>query len=240
MSVHLLTYPDTTSKEYYKARYHYLLQIIFGETVAIDYCRQMSTFAPSLEASTFLLQQQTEEELHLDMLVEYVGHNPRPQVLISSSLKKLDEIMKDAIDRRDYVDSVFIQHFIVEGLNISLLRELEHHSDAILSELSSKILQDEMGHMEFGVSELKRILSENPDPVLIHKLIWLQRKTLFYSTGLALTLAREAKDLGIPMDEFVKKVVSEHMDRITEAGFPLPLIDKVCFKLVIVFLGLVR
>ena len=238
-NIHTLTFPDTESEAYYKARYHYLLQILFGETIAIDYCRTMATFAPNKESSAFLLQQQKEEELHLDMLTEYVGMHPRPHALISPSLRKLDDIMKDAIARRDYIDCVFIQNFIVEGLNISLLRELEHHADGVLSELSTKILRDEMGHMKFGISELKRILSENSSPLLLRKLIKLQRKTLFYSIGLATTLAREAKDLGIPMNEFVRKAVSEHHERILLSGLSLPFIDKVFFKSAVILFKLI-
>lgn len=239
MSLHALTFPNIDSKEYTKARYHYLLQIIFGETIAIDYCRTMASFTNNEEASTFLLQQQKEEELHLDMLTEYVGMHPRPAVLISPYLKRLDDVMRDAIDKKDYVACVFIQNFIVEGLNISLLKELEHHSDVVLSELSTKILKDEMRHMEFGVTEIKRILQENNSPVLLKKLIWLQRKTLFYSTGLAMTLAREAKDLGIPMDEFAKTALDDHFDRISRAGLPLPYIDTLLFKTAILFLKVI-
>jgi 1,2-phenylacetyl-CoA epoxidase catalytic subunit len=228
--MHPLTTPDTDSEKYYRARYHYLLQIIFGETIAIDYCKTMATFAPNKEASDYLLQQQKEEELHLDMLTEYVGVHPRPHVLISPALKKLDDIMSQAITKRDYIECIFIQNFIVEGLNISLLREFEHHTDGNLSELSTKILRDEIGHMEFGITEMKRILQEDRSKKLRKKLISLQRKTLFYATGLALTLAREAKYLGIPMHEFAEKAVNEHFDRIKEAGLPLPLLDKILFN----------
>lgn len=236
MSHHDLTFPNTESLEYSKARYHYLLQIIFGETIAIDYCKTMATFAPNQDASDYLLKQQKEEEKHLEMLTDYVGTHSRPEVLISPYLKKLDSIMSDAIRRRDYIDCVFIQNFIVEGLNISLLRELEYHTDTNLSELSSKILKDEIGHMVFGVEEIKRILSENSDTELVKKLIKLQRKVLFYSTGLAMTLAREAKDLGIPMDEFTTKVLSEHMARIKIVKFPISFFDKVIFNCMIFFL----
>lgn len=238
MDTYKLTFPETESQAYLKARYHYLLQIIFGETISIDYCRTMATFAPNKEASIFLLRQQEEEDLHLEMLTEYVGNHPRPQVLISPSLKKLDAIMSDAIQRRDYIDCVFIQNFIVEGLNIGLLKELEHHTDGTLSELSTKILKDEMGHMEFGIQEIQRILSENSDPLLIKRLIKLQRKTLFYATGLAAGLAREAKDLGIPMDEFAERILAEHLERISKVRLPLPFMDKILFNGMILFLKL--
>ena len=236
MSFHALTFPDTESEKYHKTKYHYLLQIIFGETISIDYCRIMATFAPNKKASIFLLQQQAEEEDHLEMLTDYVEKHPRPQVPVSSYLKKIDEIMSDAIKRRDYTDCVLIQNFIVEGLNISLLKELEHHTDGVLSELSTKILRDEITHMEFGVQEMKRIFSENASPFLIKKCIRLQRRILFYSTGLAMTLAREAKYLGIPMNEFASNVLSDHYTRISRANFPLPFIDRILFSGMILFL----
>lgn len=239
MHPHQLTIPDTDSLEYARARYHYLLQIEFGETVAIDYCKTIADFAPSDESRKFLYQQQIEEERHLEMMTEYIGAHARPKVKISPYLKKMDEIMSDAINKKDYVECIFIQNFIVEGLNISLLRELEHHTDGVLSELVGKILKDEMGHMQFGVDEIKKILDKNKSKKLVKKLIWLQRKTLFYATGLAMQLGREADNLGIPMGEFAKTVVSDHFDRIRQAKFPLPWIDKIAFKLVVVFLKMI-
>lgn len=199
----------------------------------------MASFAPNNKAQAFLLQQQKEEDLHLELLTNYVGEHPRPDVLISPHLKKLDTIMAQAIQKRDYVECIFIQNFIVEGLNISLLRELEHHTDGYLSELSGIILKDEIHHMEFGVTELQRILRENKDPLVVRKLLRLQRKTLFYATRLAITLAREAHHLGIPVREFSEKTVNEHFERIRQAEFPLPWSDIVLYKGIRMFLKLI-
>jgi hypothetical protein len=59
--LHELTYPNTQSEEYKNARYHYLLQVVFGEVSAIDYCKTIAEFAPTQEAKEFLLQQQKEK-----------------------------------------------------------------------------------------------------------------------------------------------------------------------------------
>lgn len=141
--------------------------------------------------------------------------------------------MADAIIRNDYIESIFIQNFIVEGLNISLLQELTHHTDSTLSELSGKILADEYGHRDFGVEEIKRILEEEKENKMLRKkLIRVQRNVLFYGTWLALTLAKEAKYLGIPASEFGKKAVEEHYERVLYVKLPLPLIDRGLFLLV--------
>ena len=238
MSIHTLTFPDTGSKKYVSARYHYLLQIIFGETIAIDYCRRMAAFAPTEEAKAFLLRQQSQEDEHLEMLTEYVQMRPRPEVKVSKSLKKLDALMSEALKEQDYIACVFIQNFIVEGLNISLLREFEHHTDSALSELSTSIVKDELKHMQFGVDEIKRILSKNKDRGLVQKLIKLHRKALFYATSLSFSLVKEAESLGIPISEFGEKTVKEHMKRITEAGFPVTFVDRIFYTSVIVFFKL--
>jgi hypothetical protein len=65
-----LTYPVTDSILYAKARHHYLTQIVYGEVLAKDYCKQMANFAPTEEAKEFLLKQQSEEEKHLEILTE--------------------------------------------------------------------------------------------------------------------------------------------------------------------------
>jgi|GEM_PF-6197545 len=231
------TFPDTESIAYYKARYHYLLQILFGETLASDYCRRMSAFAPNHAATKYLLQQQTEEDAHLEMLTDYVGSNPRPQALISPHLLKLHEMMSEAIGAKDYEACIFIQNFIVEGVNISFLRELEHHADGKLSELCSKILADEVGHMEFGVTEIKRILEQNKSKNLRKKFNRLQRKIFYHFLGLVPMLVRESKDIGIPATEFAKKALEEHLDRIAQAHYPLPLIDKVLAYTLLFFIS---
>ncbi len=238
MQPHILTYPQTDSETYAKARYHYLLQIVYGETIAIDYCRIMSSFAPTIEARDFLLQQQKEEDTHLELLTDYVGSHSRTDALISSHLKKLDELMSQAIEKRDYVECVFIQNFIVEGLNVSLLRELEHHTDGILSEISTTILRDELQHMEFGVTEIQKILQEDTSGEMRKKLIRLQRKVLFHATLLAVDLTRESRDLGIPMSELAEKTLGDHLQRISRAGFALPFTERFLLRGMLLFFKL--
>lgn len=238
MQPHILTYPQTDSEAYAKARYHYLLQIVYGETIAIDYCHIMATFAPTVEAKDFLLRQQKEENTHLELLTDYLGDHLRTNALISPHLKKLDALMSRAIEKRDYIECVFIQNFIVEGLNISLLRELEHHTDGVLSEISRTILRDEVGHMEFGITEIKRILQEDSNGEIRKKLIQLQRRVLFHATLLSIDLTRESKDLGIPMSELSKKTLGDHMQRISKADFILPFVDRLLLRGVLLFFKL--
>jgi 1,2-phenylacetyl-CoA epoxidase catalytic subunit len=234
---HVLTFPNTQSDAYAKARYHYLLQILFGETMAIDYCKTMATFAPSQEASDFLIRQQGEEDTHLDLLTEYVGSHLRPEVLISPALKKLHYLMADAIQRRDYAASVFVQNFIVEGLNISLLHELEHHTDGALSELATRILKDEIRHMEFGIAEIRRMLGNDKDGSLAKTLRKLHRVSLWHASMLAASLSQEARALGIPMGEFTKKTVEEHFGRIRSVNFPLTWLDRTYMRTIEAFLS---
>lgn len=199
----------------------------------------MSEFAPNEAARQFLLKQQNEEDKHLEMLTEYIGTLRREGVTVSFWLKKLDDIMSKAIEERNYVDCIFIQNFIVEGLNISLLSELEHHADGTLSELSGIILRDEIGHMEFGVTELKRILQEDATKAMRRRLLSIQRKVLFYATGLAVTLGREAKYLGIPVYEFGRRTIDEHAKRIERAGFPMPFFDRLFFRAALIIFKIV-
>jgi len=239
-NLHNLTFPNTESISYLKARYHYLLQILFGETMAIDYCQTMATFAPSKKARDYLLEQQKEEDSHLEILTDYVSHHPRPEVLITPYSRKLHDLMSLAIKDRDYVAAVFIQNFVIEGLNVSLLKEFEHHSDSVLSELCTQILKDEVRHTEFGVEEMRNILEKDQSLALRKKLNVLHRRTLYYSLRIAMDLGRESKYLGIPLYEFARKALDDHFNRITRAKFPLPYFDKIIFNLAITFLKIIR
>lgn len=239
MRPHVLTYPDVDGKEYSHARYRYLLQIIFGETAAIDYFYKMSKFAPNQEAKNFLLKQHEEERTHLELLTEYVVKHLRSEEAISPALKKLDKIVFESVENQDYVACVFIQNFILEGLNVSLLYELEHHTDGFLSELITRILKDEIKHTEFGITEVKRILSEDKSIEMRKKLIKLQRKILLHVVRLAMFLYSRAKDLGIPVGEALGKTIDEHLKRIEIIGLELPFVDKLFFKSAKYFLKII-
>ncbi len=230
-----LTYPVTDSFLYAKARHHYLTQIIYGEVLAKDYCKEMAKFAPTDQAKEFLLKQQSQEEEHLEMLTEYVTTHTRPVVSISKYIKKMHTMMDKAIAEKDYVTCVFGQNFIVEALNVSFLNEIAHHADGGLSELCQKILKEELAHEEFGVTEMKRILRGGEN----RKLLLLYRKTFFYASLLALSLSLESKDIGIPMDEFARNTIIHQKERLKDIGLTLHFLDELLFSAVMRFLPVV-
>jgi 1,2-phenylacetyl-CoA epoxidase catalytic subunit len=220
---------DFSSDAYKKARLHYLIQIIFGESMAINYCRTMATFAPTEEAKAFLLKQQEDEDNHLDWLTEAVAKMERPPVRISHNMRQLHENMEQALADKDYPLCILIQNFIVEGLVITLLEELQKHGDPILSNVCARIVADEIRHVQFGVDELKRIIAEG-DKKVYNKLITTQRVSLFYSLRLFMDIASDSGKLGIAWDDLAQRVMEMHVARITEAKLHLPLFDKYFLK----------
>lgn len=229
-AVHELTFPNIGTIPYSKARYHYLIQIIYGETLAIDYCSKIAEFAPNEQARAFLLKQQEEENLHLELLTEYVSSHSRYSGEVSGYFSKVHVLMNEAIEEKDYVTAIFIQNFLVEGLVVTLLSELEHHTDPELSALSRRILDDERKHMEFGLIEMKRILEEGVSEEMMDKLKRVHRTTFLNGALLAISLLRESNRLGIPMPEFSKNVVNHHLERVQIAHFPISFIDQVFFS----------
>lgn len=225
-TVHELTYPDIGTTSYSKARYHYIIQIIYGETLAIDYCSRIAEFAPNEHARKFLLKQQEEENFHLELLTDYVSAHSRYSEEVSGYFSNVHVLMNQAIEEKDYVTAIFIQNFLVEGLVVTLLSEFEHHTDPELSALSRRILDDERKHMEFGLTEIKRILEEGLDGAMMTKIRRVHRTTFLNGALLAVSLLRESNKLGIPMPEFSRNVVDQHFERIQAAKFPLSFIDK--------------
>lgn len=229
---------DTESEAYKKARYHYLLQVIFGETLAIDYCNVISGFAPNEEAKKFLLKQQADEDKHLEALTDYMNIPSRPDVKVSKHMGAVHKVMHKVLEEKDYAGSILIQNFIAEGLVIILLQEMSKHGDSNLAELCDSINSDEVSHVQFGVSELKRILSSQNGrggKKLNRRLATLQRKVLFHGVLLFADLALEAKDLGIKWDELADKVLEDHYARIKEANFHIPIYDRIMLKIAIWF-----
>lgn len=228
-TLHELTFPEIGTVSYSKARYHYVIQIIYGETLAIDYCSRIAEFAPNEEARNFLLEQQEEENLHLELLTEYVTVHSRYPEEVSGYFSNVHMIMNDAIEQKDYVTAIFIQNFLVEGLVVTLLSEFEHHTDSELSALSRRILNDERKHLEFGLSEMKRILQKGLDKGTMRKIRSVHRTTFLNGVFLAISLLRESNRLGIPMPEFSRNVIDQHLSRVYAAKFPLSLVDKMFF-----------
>lgn len=226
MSLFTLDVPDFTSHEYARARLHYLIQIVFGESLAINYCKTIAEFAPTEEAKTFLLKQQAEEEKHLEMLTDAMEQMERPYAPISPNMKKLHMLMEDALTQKDYALSIFVQNFIVEGLVITLLEEMQKHCDPLLADVAKKIIADEVSHVQFGITELAKILKQK-DHQVYDDLIATQRKALFYAILLFADVARDTSKLGIAWDKLAEKTISTHVQRISEAGFTLPLFDRV-------------
>ncbi len=240
MSKEIIT--NTESEEYKKARYHYLLQVIFGETLAIDYCNVIASFAPNQNAKDFLLKQQADEDKHLEALTDYMNIPSRPDVKVSKHMGAVHKVMHKTLEEKDYAGSILIQNFIAEGLVIILLGEMSKHGDATLAELCDSINRDEVSHVQFGVSELKRMLSEHNGEgakKLNRRLATLQRKVLFHGVLLFADLALEAKDLGIKWDDLADKVLEDHYARIKEADFHIPFYDKIMLKVAIWFFVIV-
>lgn len=220
-------------KNYQEARFHYLLQILFGESLAINYSKTIASFAPSKESQDFLLRQQKEEESHLELLSDYVASIDRPAVKISKHMKELHNIMEKSLEKKDYPASILVQNFIVEGLVIVLIEEMSKHGDEKLKKLCLKINKDEVSHVAFGVSELKKELLK--DSKLNKKLSNIQRLALFRAVLFFTDLAIEASYMGIAWDDLARKVVENHLTRIKDAGLKIPFYDKLLLKVAIWF-----
>ena len=226
---------DWESYAYKRARFHYVLQIIYGEALAIDYCTVMSSFAPTEEAKQFLLQQKKEEDAHLELLTDVVSKMDRPHERISPATKKLHKIMKKVLKEKDWPGSILVQNFIVEGLALSLCEQQGAYGDDTIHAVFSTIITDEVRHVAFGVDELKKVLESQTDRRVYRNLIWIQRKSLFYAIMIFKDLARDANKIGVGWDNLAYKVLHDHMDRITQAGFRLPLFDRVFLTCAIMF-----
>lgn len=230
---------DWESSEYQRARFHYLLQILYGESLAIDYCSAMSAFAPTKEASAFLLQQKKEEDVHLELLTDVVSKMARPHEHISSHMAGLHGLMEPALEQKNWPVCILIQNFIVEGLAITLCQQQGKYADDTLHRVFTTIVKDEVHHVAFGVQELKKVLEKDIDGRVRRELVWIQRKALYHAALLFKDLAPDARELGMGWDDLSKKVLSDHVERIKEANFHLPLFDRIFLKSAIAFFSIV-
>ena len=227
---------DWESDEYKRARFHYLLQLLYAESLAAHYSEMMAVFAPTNEARDFLLQQQHEEDVHLELLTDTVAQIDRPlRVHVSNQTKKLHTMMTAALEKKDWAACILIQNFIVEGLALTLCDQQGKYGDEKIHQVFERILKDEVRHVEFGVQELRKVILVDTDSTVRKKLIRIQRKTLYHAVLLFKDLAPDADDIGIKWDDLAEKVLREHMERIKRAGLRLPLPDKLFLKSAIAF-----
>ncbi|HEY4517534.1 MAG TPA: ferritin-like domain-containing protein [Candidatus Paceibacterota bacterium] len=226
---------DWESDEYKRARFHYLLQILYGESLAVHYCEMMSAFAPTSEARDFLLQQEREENTHLELLTDTVSMMERPPAPISKQMRRMHEIMSTVLEKKDWAACILIQNFIVEGLSLTLCEQQGKYGDEKIHQVFERIVKDEVRHVEFGIQELKKIIDADTNGTVQKKLIRIQRKTLFHAVLLFKDLAPDADDIGIKWDDLAEKVLREHMERIKRAGLRLPLMDRLFLKIAIAF-----
>ena len=226
---------DWDSPEYKQARFHYLLQILFGESLAENYCLRMSEFAPSQEARDFLVVQNKEESGHLELLTDAVSGMERSPDHVSTHLRKLHLIMEGVLARKDWAGAIFVQNFIVEGLVVTLFQEQRKYADPVIENVFSKIINDEIRHVTFGIEELQKVLAADHDGFIAKHLILLQRKTLFHAVLFFNDLAWDADDLGMHWDDLARVVVEDHVERIKRAGLHLPLADRLFLRAAYLF-----
>lgn len=224
------------SDEYKRARFHYLLQILYGESLAIDNSSMMSAFAPTKQAKEFLLQQQKDEDAHLELLTDVVSKMKRPKEHISSQMRKLHKLMEFWLKEKDWAACILIQNFIVEGMAITLCQQQGKYGDDTIHMVFSAILKDERRHVAFGVEELKKVLETDRDGLIQKRLTRIQRKALYYAIMLFKDLAPDAGELGMEWDDLAEKVIKDHMERINEANFHLPFLDRIFLRWALVFL----
>ena len=226
---------DWDSPEYKQARFHYLLQILFGESLAENYCLRMSEFAPSQEARDFLVVQNREESAHLELLTEAVAGMERSPDHVSAHLRKLHSIMEGVLARKDWAGAIFVQNFIVEGLVVTLFREQKKYADPVIEDVFSKIIGDEIRHVAFGIEELRKVLAEDQGGSIARHLVSLQRQTLFHAVLFFNDLAWDADDLGMHWDDLARTVVEDHTERIQRAGLHLPAVDRLFLRAAYLF-----
>jgi 1,2-phenylacetyl-CoA epoxidase catalytic subunit len=229
---------DWESEAYKRARFHYLLQIIYGESLAENYCQTMSTFAPTADARDFLLQQQREEDAHLELLTDMVSHMVQPNVPISKHARKLHDRMERALIEQDWATCLMIQNFIIEGFSITLCGQQGKYGDGEIHRVFERIVRDEKNHVAFGVRELKKLIDADTDGALQKKLAGIQRRILFRSILFFKDIAPDADDLGIAWDDLGERMMREHLERIAQVGLRLPFLDRLFLQTALTFFAL--
>lgn len=221
--------PDWDSERYKKTRLHYISQFVFGESMAMDYSREMSAFAPTSETRDFLSVQSKEEEHHATMFTDVLSGDAQKPRAVVPHLMKLHELMEDALKKKNWAQALFIQNIAIEGLVLVLFKELRKHSDETLAHIFDIAIRDEEKHVAFGISEMKKIFEKDKEGAIKKEIRHLQRKVMYHSALIFRDVALEAGDLGVAWDELAEIVIRDNLRQMHTIGLKLPILDRIFY-----------
>lgn len=154
---------------------------ISGEIMAVENYSEMVQLMPDC-ASRIETNKQAAEEckhiLQLSKLARSLGFSVE-QRIVEPQWNAIRRHFSTAVRKKNLAACLIIQDLMTETMAIVLYRTLSAEADTDRQTVSvaRNILQDELEHLDMGVSRLRRMLAQSPEDVH-DALVWAHHRTM--------------------------------------------------------------
>jgi SAM-dependent methyltransferase/rubrerythrin len=234
----------TSQEELYPALLSYVLSnAVAGEIMAVDNYSDMVALFDDIDEKLEAVTQAREEGRHIRQLASLgtrVGFDVQ-QRIIEPEWKAVRAAFRDAVARGDLAACLVIQDVMVESMAIVTYRSLSGadgiETDDATARTTAAILQDELEHLEIGITRLQRIRAQDPASVdravaWAHPLVMPQLMSL---TSTSCETLCDVLDLdcgsldptviGADLDLIRSRAAAQYADALDRIGIPASVSD---------------
>lgn len=140
---------------------------IAGEIMAVENYSEMVPLMPDTESKIETVKQAHEESKHIQMLAS-LGKRHDYNVMreiVEPQWFNIRRYFSTAVQNKDLAACLVIQDLMTETMAIVLYRTLVRQGDPDTSALASKILDDELEHLEIGLARIRGLIAQDPEGV---------------------------------------------------------------------------
>ncbi|WP_255988995.1 ferritin-like domain-containing protein [Chitinolyticbacter albus] len=140
---------------------------IAGEVMAVENYSEMVPLMPTTDDKIETVKQAHEESKHIQMLAS-LGKRHDYKVMreiVEPQWFNIRRHFSTAVHNKDLPACLIMQDLMTETMAIVLYRTLKRQGDPDTSALASKILEDELEHLEIGLTRIRGLLDADPEGV---------------------------------------------------------------------------
>lgn len=140
---------------------------IAGEIMAVENYSEMVPLMPDTESKIETVKQAHEESKHIQMLAS-LGKRHDYNVMreiVEPQWFNIRRHFSTAVQNKDLAACLVIQDLMTETMAIVLYRTLVRQGDPDTAALASKILDDELEHLEIGLARIRGLIAQDSEGV---------------------------------------------------------------------------
>ena len=140
---------------------------IAGEIMAVENYSEMVPLMPDTESKIETVKQAHEESKHIQMLAS-LGKRHDYNVMreiVEPQWFNIRRHFSTAVQNKDLAACLVIQDLMTETMAIVLYRTLVRQGDPDTAALANKILDDELEHLDIGLTRIRSLIAQDPEGV---------------------------------------------------------------------------